>query len=44
LKGDEIGYFNMGSTIVLVFEAPAAFELTVSPGEKLVLGQPISTL
>ena len=36
-KGDEIGYFAFGSTIVLVFEAPK-FEFKVEPNQKIRYG------
>ncbi len=32
-KGEEIGKFNLGSTIVLVFEASPDFEWKVEPGQ-----------
>jgi len=38
-KGQEIGKFNLGSTIVLVFEASPDFEFTVQPGEAVKYGQ-----
>uniref|UniRef100_A0A1A9X1B4 Phosphatidylserine decarboxylase proenzyme, mitochondrial n=1 Tax=Glossina brevipalpis TaxID=37001 RepID=A0A1A9X1B4_9MUSC len=38
-KGDLIGQFNMGSTIVLLFEAPVGFEFKVKPGQKIKVGQ-----
>jgi len=38
-KGEEIGKFNLGSTIVLVFEAGPDFEWTVQPGEAVKYGQ-----
>ena len=38
-KGAEIGRFNMGSTVVLIFEAPRDFEFQVKPGDKVKLGQ-----
>ncbi|CAK4690695.1 hypothetical protein LEN26_006336 [Aphanomyces euteiches] len=40
-RGREIGQFKMGSTVVLVFEAPADFEFCVAPGEKIRYGQAI---
>jgi phosphatidylserine decarboxylase len=43
IKGQELGRFNLGSTVVMVFEAPADFKFTANPGDKLRLGQPIGT-
>jgi len=38
-KGQPIGDFNLGSTIVLLFEAPENFRFTVRPGQRLKYGQ-----
>ena len=38
-RGDPFGEFNLGSTIVLIFEAPADFECNVTPGQKIRYGQ-----
>lgn len=38
-KGDLMGGFNLGSTVVLVFEAPRDFVFCVEAGEKVSLGQ-----
>ncbi|TFK38774.1 phosphatidylserine decarboxylase 1 [Crucibulum laeve] len=36
---EEMGGFCLGSTIVLVFEAPSDFEFTVHPSQKVKVGQ-----
>jgi phosphatidylserine decarboxylase len=38
-KGDEIGCFTLGSTIVMVFEAPENFTWCVEPDQKMQYGQ-----
>ncbi|CAE7224406.1 unnamed protein product [Rhizoctonia solani] len=38
-RGHEMGGFKLGSTIVMVFEAPPNFRFTVKPGEKVKVGQ-----
>ncbi|GAA6006269.1 hypothetical protein JCM11491_002090 [Sporobolomyces phaffii] len=43
-SGDEIGGFWLGSTIVLVFEAPETFEFKVTNGEKVKMGQAFGTV
>ena len=40
-KADELGCFEMGSTIVLFFEADDDYDFCMSPGQKLNLGQEI---
>lgn len=40
-KGDEFGRFNMGSTIILIFETSDNFRPNVNVGEKVVYGQNI---
>ena len=40
-KGQKLGTFKMGSTIVLVFEAPNDFEFCVTPGDSVLYGQPL---
>mmetsp|Transcript_1060 Transcript_1060/g.1446 ORF Transcript_1060/g.1446 Transcript_1060/m.1446 type:complete len:134 (-) Transcript_1060:12-413(-) len=37
-KGEEIGHFNFGSTVVLIFESED-FEFSVQPGDRVLMGQ-----
>lgn len=39
VRGDEIGGFKLGSTIVLIFEAPGHFEFKVREGDHVKMGQ-----
>ena len=34
-----MGGFKLGSTVVLVFEAPESFEFNFKPGQKVKLGE-----
>lgn len=38
-KGQQMGGFNLGSTVVLVFEAPKTFQFTVRAGDKVRVGE-----
>jgi phosphatidylserine decarboxylase len=40
-RGDELGYFDLGSTIVMLVEAKGLKELMVKEGEHVQYGQPI---
>jgi phosphatidylserine decarboxylase len=43
-RGAEIGRFNMGSTVIVLFGHPAAFASRVEPGEPVRMGQPLARL
>ena len=42
-KGDHMGVFNLGSSVVIIFEAPNHFEFDVKPGDKIKCGEPLGT-
>lgn len=42
-RGDDFGEFNLGSTIVMIFEAPKNFEFESLPGEKVFLGSQLGS-
>ena len=43
-RGQHFGEFNLGSTVVLVFEALAqGFEFSVKPGDKIRVGEKLSS-
>ncbi len=37
-RGDPVGEFNLGSSIVLIFEAPEGFSFGVAPGDRVLFG------
>ena len=43
-RGQMMGDFNFGSTIVLVFEAPAEFRFSYEPGDRVQLGQALGLI
>ncbi|MDI5890821.1 archaetidylserine decarboxylase [Halomonas rhizosphaerae] len=38
-KGEELGRFKLGSTVVMAFSEPVSFANTISPGAKVRMGQ-----
>ena len=38
-KGEEIGYFRMGSTVAIIFECPPDLEMRAEVGEQVQMGQ-----
>ncbi|KAK9451511.1 phosphatidylserine decarboxylase-domain-containing protein [Limtongia smithiae] len=43
-KGQQMGGFELGSTVVLVFEAPKQFEFSVKAGETVKVGQALGDI
>ncbi|XP_063709505.1 phosphatidylserine decarboxylase proenzyme, mitochondrial isoform X2 [Culicoides brevitarsis] len=43
-KGELLGQFNMGSTVVMIFEAPKNFKFNLTTGQTIQLGEPIGNL
>jgi len=41
-RGAELGRFNMGSTVIVLFGQPAAFAPRIEPGEPVRMGQPLA--
>lgn len=43
-KGAAVGEFNLGSTIVLLFEAPKDFKFNLQPGQRIRVGEGLGSL
>lgn len=43
-RGEAVGEFNLGSTIVLLFEAPADFSFDLQPGQRIRVGEGLGSL
>ncbi|XP_066515879.1 phosphatidylserine decarboxylase proenzyme, mitochondrial isoform X3 [Hoplias malabaricus] len=43
-KGEHLGEFNLGSTIVLLFEAPRDFTFSLTAGQKIRFGEPLGSI
>lgn len=43
-KGAAVGEFNLGSTIVLLFEAPKDFSFNLQPGQQIRVGEGLGSL
>lgn len=43
-KGAAVGEFNLGSTIVLLFEAPKDFSFNLHPGQRIRVGEGLGSL
>ncbi|XP_072227707.1 phosphatidylserine decarboxylase proenzyme, mitochondrial isoform X1 [Leuresthes tenuis] len=43
-KGQAVGEFNLGSTIVLLFEAPRDFTFNLQPGQRIRMGEGLGSM
>ncbi len=40
-RGDQLGYFNLGSTIIMIVEAKEIADVMASIGSKVKVGEPL---
>uniref|UniRef100_A0A5S6R0A4 phosphatidylserine decarboxylase n=1 Tax=Trichuris muris TaxID=70415 RepID=A0A5S6R0A4_TRIMR len=43
-KGEKLGDFKFGSSVVLVFEAPSTFQFSVTAGRRIKYGEPLGLI
>ncbi|XP_061656676.1 phosphatidylserine decarboxylase proenzyme, mitochondrial isoform X2 [Syngnathoides biaculeatus] len=43
-RGEAVGEFNLGSTVVVLFEAPKSFAFSVEPGQTVRVGEGLGSL
>jgi phosphatidylserine decarboxylase len=43
-RGDEVGKFNMGSTIVLITETPRNFKFNIEAGQRTRMGDVVGNV
>lgn len=43
-KGDHLGEFDLGSTVVLIFEAPRHFSFQLQAGQRIRFGEALGSL
>ncbi|XP_019740944.1 phosphatidylserine decarboxylase proenzyme, mitochondrial isoform X1 [Hippocampus comes] len=43
-RGEAVGEFNLGSTVVVLFEAPKSFAFSVKPGQTVRVGEGLGSL
>lgn len=43
-RGEAVGEFNLGSTVVVLFEAPKGFAFSVKPGQTVRVGEGLGSL
>ena len=44
LAGEQLGGFKLGSTVVVLFEAPSDFQFIVEEGHKVLVGEALGAV